>query len=124
VRIDVTASALCLCAVALSAQVGDPSHETTTQDVPGLTAEASKCALSTDPTYGLTTDNPIKTGGGAMYLASREVKFLNALRGPAGEGVHFKRAGSMESLKGWKFEPARVNTAPIYKAEQVMVVVK
>jgi hypothetical protein len=95
VRIDLIASALCLCSVALSAQLGDPNHETTTPDVTGLTAEASKCALSTDPTYGLTIQNPIKAGGGDMYLASREVKFLSALRGPAGEGVHFKRAGSM-----------------------------
>jgi len=29
-----------------------------------------------------------------------------------------------ESLKGWKFEPARANTAPLYKPERVMVVVK
>jgi hypothetical protein len=90
-RIALTASALCLCAVTLAGQLGDPTHETTTPDVPGLTAETSKCPLSMDPTYGLTVENPIKTGGGDLYMAAREVKFLNALRGPAGEGVHFKR---------------------------------
>jgi hypothetical protein len=99
-RIALTASALCLCAVSLGAQLGDPTHETTTPDVPGLTAETSKCPLSTDPTYGLRMDNPIKTGGGDLYMASRQVKFLNALRGPAGEGVHFKRAGSMPGPDG------------------------
>src|SRR5512144_401432 len=89
-RITVTAFAICLCGVTLGAQFGDPNHETTTPDVPGLTAETSECPLSTDPTYGLTKDNPIKTGGGDMYMAARQVRFLNALRGPAGEGVHFK----------------------------------
>jgi len=33
-------------------------------------------------------------------------------------------AAAAESLRGWKFEPTRVNKAPIYKAEQVMVVIK
>jgi hypothetical protein len=33
-------------------------------------------------------------------------------------------AAAAESLKGWKFEPTRANTAPIYKAEQVMVLIK
>ncbi len=99
-RIALTASALCLSAVALTAQFADPTHETTTTDVPGLTAETSKCALSADPTYGLTKENPIKTGGGDVYMASRQVKFLTALRGPAGEGLHFKRTGSMQGPDG------------------------
>lgn len=94
-RTVVTASILCLCVATLGAQLRDPTHETTTPDVPGLTTETSKCTSSTDPTYGLTMENPIKTGGGGLYLAAREVKFLTALRGPAGEGVHFKRTGSM-----------------------------
>jgi len=96
-RTGLTGSALCLCAVTLSAQVRDPNHETTTADVPGLTAHTSACALSTDPGYALTVENPIKTGGGSMYLAARQVRFLSALRGPAGEGVHFKRAGSVRA---------------------------
>jgi hypothetical protein len=73
----------------------DPSHETRTPSVPGLTAATSLCGTSTDPTYGTTKQNPIKVGGGAMYLASREVKYLSALRGPAGQGLHFKRGGSI-----------------------------
>jgi hypothetical protein len=93
-RIVLTACALCVFVVSVGAQMGDPTHETTTPDVPGLTAETSKCSLSPDPSYGLTRENPIKTGGGAMYMASRQVKYLNALRGLAGEGLHFKRSGS------------------------------
>jgi hypothetical protein len=99
-RLAVAASVVCLCAASLSAQLRDPTHDTTTPDVPGLTAETSTCPLSTDQTYGVTIENPIKTGGGVMYMASRQVKFLSALRGPAGEGVHFKRTGSAPGPDG------------------------
>jgi hypothetical protein len=99
-RLTLTAAALGLGAASLGAQLGDPNHETTTADVPGLTAESSKCAASTDPTYGLTPGNPIKTGGGDMTMAGRQVRFLSALRGPAGEGVHFKRMGSSPGPDG------------------------
>jgi hypothetical protein len=100
VRIALATCVLCLCAVTVDAQFADPQHETTTADVPGLTAETSKCLPSTDPTFGLTMENPIKTGGGDLYMASRQLKFLNALRGPAGEGVHFKRTASMQGPDG------------------------
>ena len=79
------------------AQLGDPTHDTTTTDVPGLTVATSQCRTSSDQTYGTTVANPVKTGGGALYAASREVKYLNALRGPAGEGVHFRRTGSLNA---------------------------
>jgi hypothetical protein len=39
-------------------------------------------------------------------------------------GAYGFTAAAAESLKGWKFEPSRVNAAPVYKAEQVQVVVK
>ena len=78
----------------------DPNHETTTKDVPGLTAATSLCAISDDPGYGTTTEKPIQVGGGPMYLASRETKYLGALRGPDGQGVHFKRNGSARSPDG------------------------
>lgn len=83
-------------ATILGAQLGDPSHETTTPDVPGLTAATSQCKNSDDPSFG-SKDNPIKTGGGDMYMAARQVRYLSALRGPAGEGIHFKRNGSMHA---------------------------
>jgi hypothetical protein len=88
-----------LLAHAQSGPMQDPNHETRTPDVPGLTAATSKCGISEDGTLG-SKDNPIKVGGGALYLASREVKYLSALRGPAGEGVHFKRQGSTRAADG------------------------
>jgi hypothetical protein len=82
------------------AQLNDPTHETKTSPVPGMTPAASLCKISTDETYGLTPANPVKTGGGDMYMAARQVKFLSALRGPAGEGTHFKRGGSSKGPDG------------------------
>ena len=83
-----------------SAQLKDPTHETKTAPVPGMTPGASLCRISTDETYGLTPANPIKTGGGGMYMAARQVRYLSALRGPAGEGTHFKRGGSLPGPDG------------------------
>jgi hypothetical protein len=83
-----------------SAQLQDPTHETTTAAVPGMTPATSLCRISTDETYGLTPANPVKTGGGDMYMAARQVRFLSALRGPAGEGTHFKRGGSVKAPDG------------------------
>jgi hypothetical protein len=83
-----------------SAQLSDPTHETTTAPVPGMTPAASLCKISTDETFGLSINNPIKTGGGAMYAGAREVRYLVALRGPAGEGTHFKRGGSTKAPDG------------------------
>jgi hypothetical protein len=70
------------------------NDEARTADVAGLTVATSRCAISANPTYGTTRENPIKLGGGPIYLASREMKYLSALRGPAGQGLHFKRLGS------------------------------
>lgn len=46
-----------------------------------------------DKTYGYTEDNPIKVGGG-MEGPLNEQRFLNALAGPNGEKVSYKRQGS------------------------------
>jgi hypothetical protein len=72
----------------------DPSHETKTADAPGLTREASRCAIAEDEEYGRTQDEPVKIGGGVFTMAAREVAYLRALRGPAGQGLHFRRTGS------------------------------
>lgn len=95
----IAAAAVCASAGAF-AQLMDPSHETTTAAVPGMTPAASLCRISTDETYGFTLGNPIKTGGGDLSMAARQVKYLGALRGPAGEGTHFKRGVSTQAADG------------------------
>lgn len=82
------------------AQLNDPTHETKTAPVPGMTPEKSLCRISTDETLGFTQANPIRTGGGAAYAGARQVRYLIALRGPAGEGTHFKRHGSTRGPDG------------------------
>jgi hypothetical protein len=84
------------------------THETQTADIPGLTTDTSRCALSDDPTYGLTAANPIKLGGEPMYLTARSLRFLSALRGAAGEGLHLKRLGSFEGPDGTILDVYRV----------------
>src|SRR5262249_50099533 len=76
------------------------THETRTINVPGLTAATSGCPVSDDPTYGVTAANPIKVGGDMLYVAARSIRYLQALRGPAGEGLHFWRLGSFEGPDG------------------------
>jgi hypothetical protein len=73
----------------------DPNHDTTTSNVANLDRASSRCAVSDDPTYGFAVANAIKVGGGDAGGPAREVKYLNVLRGPAGQGVHFRRLGSL-----------------------------
>jgi hypothetical protein len=51
------------------------------------------CTISTDPDYGLSPSKPVRVGGGALYVAARERRYLEALRGPAGQQISFKRLG-------------------------------
>jgi len=76
------------------------THDTRTINVPGLTAATSACPISDDPTYGVTATNPIKVGGDMLYVAARSMRYLQALRGPSGEGLHFWRLGSFEGPDG------------------------
>ena len=52
------------------------------------------CPVSDDPNTGFTPDQPVQVGGGAMLGPARERRYLDALRGPAGEPVQYKRTGS------------------------------
>jgi hypothetical protein len=52
------------------------------------------CPVSNDPKYGFTPDQPVQVGGGAMYGPARERRYLDALRGPQGQPVHYKRMRS------------------------------
>jgi hypothetical protein len=48
-------------------------------------------ATTSDPTYGLTEQNPIKVGG---LAESNEAEYLNGLRGPSDEPIEYERLGS------------------------------
>jgi hypothetical protein len=77
-----------------------PAAEGATPDAPGLTAASSQCRAHSAVTYGVSAFNAIRIGGGAGGMA-RMIKYLNALRGPAGQGLKYRDAGqAMAGLKG------------------------
>lgn len=55
-----------------------------------------RCEVAEDPTYGVTRENPVLLGGGAVTVAARERKYLEALRGPGGQSIRFTRSGSVQ----------------------------
>lgn len=59
-----------------------------------------QCATSTDERYGLAIATPVQVGGGAMYGPARERRYLDALRGPDGQVVRYRRTGSMTGPDG------------------------
>src|SRR5215510_10058852 len=58
-------------------------------------APVSSCGVSDDPAFATTKDHAAQVGGGAMYAAARERRYLDALRGPNGEPLTYKRRGSL-----------------------------
>jgi hypothetical protein len=50
-------------------------------------------SIATDPTYGLTSTNPVRVGGTVDGLAAEEA-YLAALRSPTGEPVTFRYRNS------------------------------
>lgn len=61
---------------------------------PAVGAEAPQCATADDGAYAYTKEQPVQVGGSPMYGAARQRRYLDALRGPAGERVQYKRQGS------------------------------
>ena len=55
------------------------------------------CPIATDPTYGYTTENPIRVGDGGELFGgpARERAYLDNLRGPSGEPISYERTGSL-----------------------------
>ena len=73
-------------------------------------APASSCAVADEPEFGTVMNNAIQVGGGAMYAASRERRYLDALRGPGGEPLEYMRTGT---------RPLKTNTLTILDVYQV-----
>ena len=59
-----------------------------------------QCATSMDERYGTAMTTPVQVGGGAMYGPARERRYLDALRGPEGQVVRYRRAGSLPAPDG------------------------
>jgi hypothetical protein len=55
---------------------------------------ASACGISDDKDYAYSPKGAVAVGGGPMYVAARERRYLDALRGPAGAPVKYRRIGS------------------------------
>ena len=66
-----------------------------TPPITGERSVVSKCEIAADATYGYSKENPIKVGGTPMYGAARQRRFLQALLGPGGQPIAFRRRGSM-----------------------------
>lgn len=64
------------------------------QTAPAPSSPEPLCTVSTDPAYGLSVERAVPVGGGAMYAAARQRRYLDALRGPKGEVVRATRNGS------------------------------
>ena len=67
---------------------------TSASALPQEPAVAPACPTATDDTFAITPDNPIPVGGGPMYFAARERRYLEALRGPQGQPLKYRRVGS------------------------------
>ena len=64
------------------------------EPAPSAVASAvSQCDVSDDPDYAYSPKRAVQVGGGPMYLAARQRRFLDALRGPAGGPIKYKRQG-------------------------------
>ena len=61
---------------------------------PAAPAQQASCPVSADADFGFKMEKPIRVGGGAMYVASRERAYLDALRGPEGQPIQYRRLGS------------------------------
>ncbi|HEX9369160.1 MAG TPA: hypothetical protein VF921_21195 [Vicinamibacterales bacterium] len=55
----------------------------------------SSCGVSDDPAFATTRDHAVQVGGGAVSVAARERRYLDALRGPMGEVLQYNRTGSL-----------------------------
>jgi hypothetical protein len=61
---------------------------------------APLCATATTDAYGHEKATPVQVGGGAMYGPARERGYLDALRGPDGQAIRYRRTGSLVAPDG------------------------
>jgi hypothetical protein len=61
----------------------------------GAQAPASSCPIASEAAFATSRTQAVQVGGGAIYAAARERRYLDALRGPVGELLQYKRTGSL-----------------------------
>jgi len=59
-----------------------------------VASTAATCTISSDESYGYTSENPIKVGGDDFDGPPRERAYLDNLAGPKGEKISYVRRGS------------------------------
>lgn len=75
------------------------------------------CDLATDPSYGTTPGNPIRTGNTNLYDGrTRQETYLLTLRGPNNEEVFFTRLAPEFNDLGIIVDPYRIEYAQIPEA--------
>jgi len=55
---------------------------------------SSRCPVTSDSSYALSGANPVKVGLDAATGPARELQYLSALRGPAGQSLRYRRVGT------------------------------
>lgn len=58
------------------------------------------CPVSTDPDYARTPAKPAEVGGSPLFGGARQRRYLESLRGPAGQPVTFKRLPAVDAPDG------------------------
>lgn len=58
------------------------------------------CAVSIEPDYARTPQNPARVGGSPLYGGARQRRYLESLRGPEGQPVTFTRLPAVDSPDG------------------------
>ncbi|HJR59931.1 MAG TPA: hypothetical protein VJ813_11045 [Vicinamibacterales bacterium] len=67
---------------------------------PSQGAPQPACAVATDELYAYTKEQAVQVGGSPLYGASRQRKYLDALRGPEGQKVQYRRIGQFRAPDG------------------------
>src|SRR5688572_2785991 len=94
----VTAPGTCCAALVLALAAAAPALAQA--PAPDAARPATACPVAEDPAYGFTPERAVQVGGGAMFVASRERRYLEALRGPAAEPIRYKRTGNRPAADG------------------------
>ena len=68
------------------------------QDVPA--SQRPPCEIAPDEAYGLTIEQPVQVGGGPFYGKARQHRYLDALRGPQGQALTYKRTAAGRAPDG------------------------